>query len=1165
MARKYHHEKFRLEDGFIGYIITLFHNKRMLSGILTACVVLIGVLFAVRIQREAMPNIQSDNYLVTVSYPGASPVQVEQDAIIPIEDVVKEISGVLDYSSTSSQDSGTVRITVDEDVPDPDVVGDEIYRKMSLGNISGIAAEVESLKVERFGTTDIAVYMLALRRNSKEEVDDLLFNQAADSLASQIKTLSGVSKVNTTGYREQQVEINVNPRALARNYVDINSVVNAVKGRNVRSTSGTLEDPNNYKVIVTISEYEDLGQLSNTVIRAGFDGNRVLLRDVADVNLVFPQKTSYTRVDLEEAILLEVYKTSSADIVKTSSKVKVFLEEKGDTLLPEGMRWTEINDEGHSVDEVSRILIGNGVIGFILILLVLFLFLDFTTAFWTACGLPVTMVLTLGYMGATGLSVNYLTLTAMITMIGMLVDHGIVISETIFARRIKGFPPLRAAIEGLKSVFWPVVVTVSTTVMAFLPLLIVGGTMGKFTRFFPIMVTVMLTFSFLEACFLLVSHLLHVRSNAESPGLLRREAKNIAAGRMAQDTWFSPLVRGYQVALRGLIRFRWPSLILFLALLVVGVLFSMPAIKNFTLFDDTDVPVVQISYRPEVGVTLEKAQEDAKQLEQRILDITPESQIKYVWNNVSSGRRGDVTGTIVIYLVDKKDRTMVLAEYNQLLSANLLLYGKRSREVLLRGKGGDAPEGDAAPKGDRSRSSGGKATDTGDTEVNPYLLSPEEMEQIPVPFENVRIGFAGGAGGPGGRAISIRLYSNDAKELREAGEASVELLESMRGTQDIENSDESEVEQIRVTINYREMARYGIRLSDVNSTLRTAFQGTTATKSRSGAKATDYVVRLQEPYRKSLRTILSLEVKAGTGQFIPLSRFAKLTTELSSPGIRHYNGYRTLRLTGDVDTEIEGVTSLTVSQEFTDRFAQIRSEYPSVTLDLSGGEAERTRRFLADLIPAFVVAIILILLILILLFDSFLQPLIVMGSIPFGLVGGLVALQLHGLPAGFMAMLGFMGLMGVVVNDSVVMVEFINNIVHRYPHAKSRLLEPLVLKGAGRRFRAVVLTTLTTVLGLFPTIYGLSGDPGFVRPVVLVLGYGLLAATLITLFFIPAVYMIQLDLTYLVGRWKDRLFSGKGRNGRKNELGPGLVAIDKQRLAGLEELEEQELPPDPWV
>ncbi len=1112
MARSHHHEKFRLEDGLIGYIITLFHNKRMLSGVLTACVVLIGLLFAVRVRREVMPNVQASQYTVSISYPGASPEQVEQDAVIPVEDVLKTISGISSYSSTSQQGSGSIQIALDEDAPNPIAIGDAIYRKMNLGNIPDLGPEVNSISVDRRVFSEMSIYMISLSRSSEEKVDDLTFYRAADSLASQLENLTGVGKVELEGYREQQVEINVDPELLNAQYFDISSVVNAIENRNVSTTAGTLEDPENYKMIVSINEYQDLEELRNTILRSRFDDNRVLLRDVAQVNRVFPRKDLYIRTNLKESISLTVYKTSSADIVKAAAEVKSFLREQGNTLLPDGIQWVEIYDEGHGVDQVSKVLIKNGIIGFLLILLVLFIFLDFTTAFWTACGLPITMILTLAFMGVTGLSANYLTLTAMITMIGMLVDHGIVISEAIFARRLKGVRPLRAAIEGLKSVFWPVVVTVSTTIMAFLPMLMIEGEMGKFTRFFPILVTVMLSVSFLEACFLLVSHLLHSRSNFSADQA--RTLRNIAAGRLPHDTWFSPLIRVYQATLRVVLFFRWPIQVIFLLLLALGIWISLPAIRNFDLFHNTDSSFIVVNYLPAAGTTLEQAQEAAKQLEQRIVDVTPEeNQIKYVHNRVSENLRGEINGAIIIYLVDKKDRVISFGDYNKLLNANLLPYGKRSRMVLKNQLGA---------KDDRSFSSPDRDPAKVD---NPYILSPEELTKLPVLFDNVRIDLGGGAGPPGGRAISIRLYSDDVKELSAAGAAAADLLESLRGTQNIQNSGASQVEQIRVAIDYPKMARFGVQLWDINNTLRTAFQGTTATQSRSGTKTTEYIVRLQEPYRKSIDTILSLAVQTDTGEFIPLSHFAQLVTEFSSPSIQHYNGHRSLRLTGDVDPDIEGVTSLLIGQQFTERFTEIKNQYPSVTLDLSGGEAENSLKFIKNMASASVVAVLLILLILILLFDSFFQPLIVIGAIPFGLVGGLVALQLHNIPVSLMAVIGFMGLIGVVVNDSVVMVQFINYIVHRYPHVRSRLLGPLVLKGAGRRLRAVLLTTLTTVLGLFPTMYGLGGDPGFVRPVVLVLGYGLLAATVITLFFIPTVYMIHLDLCYGFNKCKKMLFS----------------------------------------
>ncbi len=1133
MSSTQHLEKFRREDGFIGYVITLFYNKRTLSGILTTIVIVLGTVFALRIQREAMPNVQADRYIVTVNYPGVSPAQVEKDAINPIEDVIRNISGIKNFSSSSRQGTGSVTISIDEDVDNPDEVGDEIYRRMDLGNIPNLSADVESLAVEKLSSGNYPIYLLALTRSS-DAIPDLVFNQTADALSSQLEALSGVNEIRMTGYREQQIEIEVNPAALRREHVDLNAVVAAIQQRNVRTTAGMLEDPDNYKAIVTISEYQNLKELSNTIIRAGFDGNRVLLGDVAKVARVFPKKTVYSRANGQEAILLEAYKTTAADIVEVSGAIKEFMTENSAKLLPDGIDWAEINNEAQNVDLVTSILVNNGMIGFVLILLILFLFLDFTTAFWTASALPLVIIMTLGYMGARGISVNYLTLTAMITMIGMLVDHGIVISEGIFARRIKGYSPIRACIEGLKAVFSPVLVTAVITIMSFLPLLLISGIMGDFTRFFPIMVTVMLTFSFLEASFLLVSHLLHTAKPHLGEHKIRHRGK---PAEKTLEHWFAPVIRFYQYVLRFILRHRWWCAILFLGILALEFILGFPAMQEFKLFDGQDLPVLQVSYEAEEGVALEKVQEDVKQMEAAIVELTPDNQIQSFSTQVYRGTDGIVKGNTILYLLtDAADRALAFSLYNKLLSAHLLPYGRESRVNLL-----------------------GREKEN---QRNPYVLNSAELEAIPVLFANVGVGLPAGASGVG-YPISFRFYSDDVEELRAAGTEAVAILNSIRGTQNIHNSESIEAEQVRVVLDYAQMARYGVSLAEVNSTLRTAFHGTTASKSRSGSKTTDFIVRLEERYRKSLRTILRLNVHTATGEFVPLSRFARLETQRSAPSINHFNGHRTLQITGDLDMDAEGVNSLSVSQQFQQKAAALKKKYPGVTLDLSGGEAEQTEIFLRDVVPAFIAAVILIFLILMLLFDSFLQPWIVMGVVPFGLAGGILALYLHGMFISFMAVLGFMGLIGVVVNSSVIMVEFINHIVHCYPRAKPELLEPMVLKGAGRRLRGVLLTTLTTVLGLFPTIYGLGGDPTFVRAVVIVLGYGLLSTVIITLFYIPALYMIQLDLRYGFAQLRLRLIPG-----RRQESLPAStsqILVNREKLARLEELEEQELPPDPWV
>lgn len=1111
------------KDGILGAIITLFYNKRSLSVIITMSILLVSAVFTLKVQREAMPNVALGVFRVSLTMPGATAEQVEQDAIIPVENVIKDMTGIDSYTSTASAGGGNIMLSLDPDAPDQAAVRDETFRKMNLSSISGISKDVETMTVTEFNPGSIDVYILGLVRKDPASFSDDAFYEYAKALEDSLSTVAGVGSIEKNGYREKYVEINPNPSAMLRHHVDLNSIVNAIGGRNVRSSAGILQDPENRQSIVTISEYQNLDELRNTIIRAGFDGNRVLLRDVAKVAEVYPDVSEHIRVNQQDALYFAIKKQPAADIVKTTRNIKAFLEEQK-KIMPDGLEFVELVDQGHGVNEVSRILITNGLIGFVLILLVLFIFLDFSTAFWTAMGLPITMGLTLAYMGATGLTVNYLTLTAMITMIGMLVDHGIVISETIFMRRNNGYTALRAAIEGLQSVFWPVVATVITTILAFLPLLMIGGFMGQFTRFFPIMVTVMLGFSFFEACFLLVSHLLH----SKPP---KQRLHHLADGTEVRENWFRPAVRAYQVMLKPFLRFRWFMNFLFFLILVGGAVMSIGVVKGFKMFDNSDVPILEINFNGFDGEPIELVGKKADVIEDIIWQISPPGTLKDTFLSVSMNNRGTSRGSINVFLKDKKDMSMSVQDYSNLLGARLRAYGRRSRQNLIRELNSEGSENTA----NRSGSNTGRGGDQeqvlrSEQDINKirtpdlqrvaigeeghdYSLSREELSSIPVYFDNIRVGFAGGAG-PGGRAISFRLYSDNAEALAEVAAQGEEILNNIPGTQNILNSNERKEEQIRVFLDYNMMGRLGISLAEVNSVLRTAFNGVTATKSKVGTDSTDYIVKLEKRYRESKNTILNLTVRAATGEFIPLRRFARLGTELSSPAISHFNGKRTLRLSGDVDLNDKTVTATKVNAEFKEKIAPVLAKYPGVILDTSGGEAEQTQSFINDAIPAFVIAVVLILLTLILLFDSVFQPIIVMAVIPFGLVGGLLALGAHDTPLGFMAVLGLTGLIGVVVNDSVVMVEFINHIVERYPNAPPKKLMPMVLKGAGRRLRAVTLTSLTTILGLMPTIYGLGGDPGVVRPIVIVLGYGLAFSTIISLFYIPCLYMMHLDVTH---------------------------------------------------
>jgi len=655
------------------------------------------------------------------------------------------------------------------------------------------------------------------------------------------------------------------------------------------------------------------------------------------------------------------------------------------------------------------------------------------------------MILT--YLYVADLSINLITLGAIITVLGMLVDHGIVISESIYSYKLEGLSSLEATIKGIKDVIAPVTVTILTTIVAFLPMLYIGGTMGKFIYLYPIIIGVALIASFFEAMFILPNHLSHGRQK-------RRRRKDR----------FAAVADLYQKFLHGILRIRYIVIILFFALAAVTLYYTQDTIKNFVLLWENTSDAFYINLEAEEGTGLSKTSEFTKKIE----DI--------VMKKVKDDERVSVRTSVGHHTVKKTS-----SKGNHENWAQVAVY--------------------LVPKTERIRTVEGVMRD---------LKKDINIKKIK---EFKKITFSKQVIGPSpGSAVDIKIVGKDEEVKKKVQGEIEEYLATLPGVMDIDNDQKFGKEELKINFDYEKLAQFGLNVESVAQAVRTAYEGTVATTIQTTDQKLDFRVEIEDAYKRDIKFLKNLLIPNAQGRLIKLGQVAVISTQKGKSIINHYNGERVITITASVNKEM--TTSTKITQLVKHRFKNIPKEYPGTFLQFKG-EAEETEESLQRLIIAFIIAILLIYFLLILLFKSLGQPIIILLTIPFGIVGVLLAFKAHGMPLSFMGIIGMIGLTGVVVNDSVVMVSFINRVMKSDTGQGTKYYIQKITEGAKKRLRPIILTTLTTVAGLIPTVYGIGGDAKTLVPVVMAMAYGLLFATLLTLIFVPAIYMVSMDIRKL--------------------------------------------------
>ncbi|MCP3679937.1 MAG: efflux RND transporter permease subunit [bacterium] len=1012
-------------QGMIKYLI----EKPKVANLFVFFICLAGLFSLFRTHNSGYPNIDFGMINITTIYPGASPTDMELKITNKIEEKVKGIDGIKQITSGSLENLSQMMITM-EDKADYDKVESDIQKAidqiddfpMDLPNRpSVISIETEKIPVAEIAITGKAPY--------KEK------RKYALALAKKLEAEALIGNIEKIGYLKQEIKIKANQEKLEEKHISLFQLVNAIKQNNIRLPGGDLKESTQEKKIVVLAEFEKPVDIENVIVRSGFEGNRVLVKHVANVEDSFEDSKKITRLNGQDAINLLIIKKSDSDIIKTSRIVNEVLN-NFKKILPEDISASFVVDYSQETKSLLRLVKSNAKAGFVLVVTALLLMLNWKVALWTSIGIPVSILSAFIFIPSFDITINFISLMAMIIVLGMLVDDAIVVSENIFRYREEGMPGKQAAVKGTQEVMWPVVATVMTTIVAFTPLIAMTGVMGKFMYSMPIVLSLILLGSLFESLFILPSHIAHTK---------------IPPVKVKKFQVMKKIEQWYERAIVFTLKNKIKTLMFFIVIFALSILLLVTRM-SFILFDSSDGLYGVIEFETDRGTSLQETANRAAKIEKVLLEH-PKSEISNFLTTI-----GDSTADIESYGTEVEHAGV----------GNILIH--------------------LTPIESR------------DTNAKQIIASIKKKLEKITGFTKIEVREIND-GPPVGRPVTVTVISNNNDLRSKLANDILMFLKTKKGVLNLENSEGKGKKQVQITFDYDLMGRLGVNPESVAQAIRIAYEGQVVTGFNRNDEEVDIRAELEDDHQISTEVLSKLTVPGPSGRLVPVGQFIKMNEVDDLLLINHYDGERSVTIYGDVDSKI--ITSQKINQEIKEKFAGIIAKMPDARLKF-GGEEEDTNEAMKSLAIAMILALIGIYFILVMLFNSFFQPALVMSSIPFTLSGIIFAFYLHNLTFGFVAIIGLIGLTGVVVNNGLIMISFLN----RKRKEKGMVIEDLAA-AASKRLRPVLLTTMTTSAGLFPSAYGFGGDNAFLIPMIMAIAWGLVFASVITLFLTPALYFIH--------------------------------------------------------
>lgn len=1026
-------------------LIEFFARQRIFPELISILVIVGGMFALSGIRRESFPNIEFDTIIITTIYPGASPKEVEKLISSPMEEDFREIIGIKKMFSVSVESRSEIIIQVDSDQATTDEVKDDV--QIIVDRFQDLPEDAEDPIVNVIESKILPVVEIAV----SADLNPTDLKKVAKFIEKEAEKISEVAGVDISGDKKYEYLIEIDMEKMSRFELSLEEILVALKETNVSvpagdykiNSAGGIEKE---VVVRTNGEFKDIDDIKNLVLRTSDMGSSIKLSDLATVKFTLADSSLNFRAAGKSSLRLIVKKKEKADAINLVNKLKKQLDGVKELPILKGVSIDYINDSSYYIKNRLSILTSNLVVGLFLVLLILSLFLPIKVAFIVSMGIPFSFLVAIWIFNYLGFSLNLISVMGLIIVIGMLVDDAIVVIENSFRYLEEGLNPTDAAIKGTQNIWKAVFASVMTTVLAFWPMTMITGVFGKFVQYIPYAVIIALVASMVEAYFVLPAHF------ARWVG----DYKSIKPSKFKQgfERKWKRFVSGYVFLLKKAVAKpnRYFVMVSFFAFFIVSVVFASKNLK-FILFPPDGVEVFSIKLEAPRGSSLEQTEKLSLPIEKEILKLSKQELLNYIISvgehndsgDPGSIKRGSNYAQAVVFLTPENDRNR---------DANAIIE-----------------------------------------ELKKSVGTPKDLKVI---FSRIN------PGPPVGRPVNVGVRGENFEDISSALEEIKKELSGWPGIKDLDSNYKLSKDEkiLKYKPNQASLARLSVQ--KIGTNVRALYEGVVPTTMRGDDEEIDVRVTFNES-QQSLDLLSQLKIVNPAGVLVPLNKITDIEDSVGVETIYHEQAERQFTVSGDVDTKV--TSALQVSAKAKDWIDKnIQPKYPELNF-VYGGENEDTDESLGSLKRTFLLALFLIFFILILTFENFYQPFLILSAIPLGVVSVLLTLIIHGKPISFMAMLGIIALAGVIVNNAIVFIDFVNE-----GRKDGLTADESVVRAGELRLRAVTLTTSTTVLGLLPTAYGIGGLDKFVVPIALSLGWGMLIGSIMVMFFIPTLIVIVEDL-----------------------------------------------------